>query len=63
MNYKHASQYMACINCITDLLLAGVRDVSVFLEKRTDVECLPTPETAVDRPVECQLEGATVERP
>lgn len=46
---------------VTNLLLAGIRDVSILLKEGADVECLSTPEIAVNRPVKSQLEGATIE--
>ena len=47
----------------TNLLLAGICDVSVLLKERTDVKRLATPQVPMNRPVKGKLEGTTVERP
>jgi len=44
------------------LLLSGFGNVTVCFEKGADVEGLASPEVAVDRPVEGELEGALIER-
>lgn len=43
-------------------LLSWVRDVSVGLEQRADVQCLAPPQISVYSPVQGKLQGATVER-
>ena len=42
-------------------LVSDVRHGSVCLEQRSDIQRLPAPEMAMDRPVECQLQRAAIE--